>query len=198
MAVPGDCSVKPRVCVVSRNALLRSALTTLLEELGHVLVMDQREAEVTLVDLVDPAAPGTRAPNERAIALVRQGDDPLDLLARGFRGYLRLQVGPEDLERALAAVQRGEAWAERWALERLALGTPEPTPVPTPRERQVLRHLAEGRSNRDIARLLGIAEATVKAHITSLFEKFSVSSRLELVVKQRDTATPASSRRRSA
>lgn len=197
MAVRDDGSAKPGVCIWSQNALLRSALTTLVRGLGYPVVEHPRQAAVTVVDLVDRAPPAAPAPTGRAIALVREADDPVELLGLGYRGYLRVRATPEQLQLALAAVHRGEAWAERWALERLALGASAPAPAPTLRERQVLRHLAEGRSNREIARLLGIAEATVKAHITSLFDKFSVNSRLELVVKQREAVASGRLRGRS-
>ena len=57
----------------------------------------------------------------------------------------------------------------------------------TGREREVLRLLAEGRSNRAIARQLGLSEATVKGHVSRLLDKLNASSRLEAVVRATDT-----------
>jgi DNA-binding NarL/FixJ family response regulator len=67
----------------------------------------------------------------------------------------------------------------------------EPTRAGAPhlsvREREVLRLLAEGRSNRAIARQLGLSEATVKGHVSRLLDKLNASSRLEAVVLATNT-----------
>lgn len=63
-------------------------------------------------------------------------------------------------------------------VEERATVTSEPTL--TPREQQIASAIATGQSNRDIAARLGITEQTVKNHLTSIFEKVGVSSRLQL------------------
>lgn len=74
---------------------------------------------------------------------------------------------------------------------RESIQVPAPAPL-TPRERQIASAIADGRSNRDIAVRLGITEQTVKNHLTSIFEKVGVDSRLQLALALvRQMTTPA-------
>jgi DNA-binding NarL/FixJ family response regulator len=65
---------------------------------------------------------------------------------------------------------------------RESASSPALTPALTPREHQIAQAIANGRSNRDIASLLGITEQTVKNHLTNIFGKVGVGSRLQLAL----------------
>jgi DNA-binding NarL/FixJ family response regulator len=86
--------------------------------------------------------------------------------------------------RAIRAAHAGEAVIDPKAAARLleALGRSQPTPgALTPRETQVLTHVARGEANRDVAGALGIAEETVKAHMKSILAKLQANDRTHAV-----------------
>jgi DNA-binding NarL/FixJ family response regulator len=113
----------------------------------------------------------------------------LDALAVGARGVLLKSAAPEDVTKAIHVVLNGGMWATRhivvaaWfdqSRHRPRAGSPLIEPRLTPREMEVLRHAAGGLANRDIALTLTISEATVKAHLTSIFQKLGVRGRARL------------------
>ena len=99
--------------------------------------------------------------------------------------------GEEELMQAIQDVMQDASWFSRSVVERLAeirSGSADHARIGelTRRERQVLEHLARGRSNAEIARELGIAAQTVRNYITSVYEKIGVKSRVEAVVWARE------------
>jgi DNA-binding NarL/FixJ family response regulator len=130
-------------------------------------------------------------------ALVVLGDTPsdeeaLDCFAAGARGYCNTHAVPELLRRVADVVLQGGLWIGETLMQRLLQGTarmPIPAPADAPpdwaallteRERQVATAVAEGASNKEIARQLGITERTVKAHTGAIFEKLGVRDRMQL------------------
>ena len=104
----------------------------------------------------------------------------------------------EMLCRCIRAVHEGQIWADhnqqRFIIEALAVGQPQPikgangTNLLTKREDELVRLVAEGLSNRDISRRLGLTEHTVRNYLFRIFNKLGTSNRLELalyVIKQR-------------
>ena len=114
-----------------------------------------------------------------------------DCLVAGADGCLLKDTSETDMAAALRTSVTGTALDPRIAfqLARDLTSATAPAQVPhlTGREREVLRLLAEGRSNRAIARQLGLSEATVKGHVSRLLDKLNASSRLEAVVRATDT-----------
>ena len=131
----------------------------------------------------------------RAVVMLTTSSDERDLvtsLRSGARGYLLKDMEPERLVDALAAVVDGEtvvAPEMTSVLARVVKGgevepvRPDRFSSLTPRELEVLRHLAEGRSNKEIARELGITDGTVKLHVRSILGKLEVRSRVEAAVR---------------
>jgi DNA-binding NarL/FixJ family response regulator len=121
----------------------------------------------------------------------------LGLLA-GARGYCDRRLGPVLVRKAVDVVQGGEIWIERRviphllrkvkALGRRDHGTDPPGPVGPllrllgARELEIARLVGAGASNKEIAAQLSITEATVKAHLTSIFRKLRVTDRLRLAL----------------
>ena len=104
----------------------------------------------------------------------------------GARGYLLKDVDRETLFRSVRAVARGEALLDSQDLETVLAGEVQARgdeSTLTQREDEVLRALVEGASNKSIARSLDISERTVKAHLTSIYEKLGVQSRTEAVAR---------------
>jgi DNA-binding NarL/FixJ family response regulator len=113
------------------------------------------------------------------------------VIGAGAKGYLKHTAKESEIRMAIDIVQDGSVWAPRKVLARLlesssnevATAQASPEPKFTGREEQVLKLLVAGRPNRDIARTLGIDEATVKAHVGRLMRKVGVANRIALSVQ---------------
>ncbi|MFN8482097.1 MAG: response regulator transcription factor [Anaerolineae bacterium] len=130
-----------------------------------------------------------QAPSLLVIALSDQedGQDSVAALQAGARGYLPRRVTAAELGQAIRTVRQGGVVLDPLAaanlLQRLQR-QPTPTPPPetlTPREREVLRLMVEGLTNKAIAVRLGISEHTVKFHIGAILGKLGAGSRTEAV-----------------
>ncbi|MEN8129688.1 MAG: response regulator [Pseudomonadota bacterium] len=117
--------------------------------------------------------------------------DLVEALRNGARGYLLKDMEPDDLVVALREIVAGKTVVApnlTQVLARVIQGDvpPEPKPSPiddlTPRESEILGLLAEGQSNKVIARNLGISDGTVKLHVKAILRKLSIHSRVEAAV----------------
>jgi len=132
-------------------------------------------------------------PALRLIVIGPAGNDALvmDSIIAGARAYLDLTAGPRVVREAIEVVVSGSIWAPRRLLSRLIdrlLLTTEGAANPmgprlTARERQVMDLILLARSNREIARELGIEERTVKAHVGRLMRKTGADNRIDLSMK---------------
>jgi two-component system, NarL family, nitrate/nitrite response regulator NarL len=119
-------------------------------------------------------------------------DDITAALQLGARGVVLKDAGPELLFRSIRAVFEGGYWLGAEAIGGLldAVRTVGPAPQPparrpfnlTPRELDVIRAVAGGHTNKEIAKQFGVAEDTVKHHLTSIFDKVGTANRLELAL----------------
>jgi DNA-binding NarL/FixJ family response regulator len=98
----------------------------------------------------------------------------------GAAGVLYKDIDPDALVRAIRSVRDGNVLLAPEALGSLVRGSRADTL--TPREREVLARIADGRSNREIARLLALSEKTVKAHVSSVLAKLGVQDRTQAAV----------------
>jgi DNA-binding NarL/FixJ family response regulator len=121
-------------------------------------------------------------------------DALLSGIRAGARGYLRKDVTVETLVRAIRVLHDGgtffqPALTEKLlrGVQRVGAGAAEPAPEMmdplTPRETEVMRLVAGGYSNREIADALGAAEATVKVHVSSILSKLGVRDRVQAVLR---------------
>lgn len=117
--------------------------------------------------------------------------DLVEALRAGARGYLLKDMEPDDLVVALRDIVAGKTVVApnlTQVLARIVQGDtpPEPEPSPiddlTPRESEILGLLAEGQSNKVIARNLGISDGTVKLHVKAILRKLGIHSRVEAAV----------------
>ncbi len=150
-----------RVAVAASDPVRHADLAARVALAGHSLA-DDEEAEIVLTD---EAAP------------VREG---MPVLRMG-RGGMPPSLTPAQLDAALRAVRVGL----RVSLEDPSgFGPAEPArALLTPREMEILRCLADGMSNKSVARALGISAHTVKFHLEAVFAKLGVASRAEAVAK---------------
>ena len=159
------------------------------------------DPDVVLLDLRMPGLDGLSVLERLAaldlrcaVVMLTTSSDERDLvtsLRSGARGYLLKDMEPDQLVDALAAVVDGETvvapemtsvLAKVVKGGELASGRPDRFSSLTPREFEILRHLAEGQSNKEIARDLGITDGTVKLHVRSILRKLEVRSRVEAAV----------------
>ena len=177
--------------------MARSGLRAILEESGARVVEEGdgssvpglTEADVILVDgdeLLEEVADAITEGGVQALVVISEDDRPVRALQglplRGW-GVVTPDASPEELEAAVAAVVEGLVVLPRLLTVRVLHSTAaEDLDEPlTNREREVLELLAQGLSNKLIARRLHISEHTVKFHISSLYAKLDVSSRAEAV-----------------
>jgi len=191
-----------RVLVADDHQLVRAGLQSLLDGVDDMTVVgaaaDGAEAvdlvagtrpDVVLMDLSMPGVDGVEAtrrilgghPDTAVVVLTSYADRDriLDALDAGAIGYLLKDAEPAELLQGIRSAARGESpldpRAARTVLgarrERRALGDL------TDREREVLALVAKGLANKQIARSLGITERTVKAHLTSVFQRIGVTDR---------------------
>ena len=155
--------------------------------------------DVLLLDLVMPGVDGLGAlellagsgPDSgvevRTLVVTSFGDhrSVAPAIRAGARGYLSKDVEPSALAAAIRAVAAGHVLLSPEAAAALAAGSGtqtglDPTePQLTVREREVLRLLAEGKSNREIARMLTVSEKTVKTHVSNVLMKLGVADRTQ-------------------
>jgi len=137
---------------------------------------------------------GVRAPVVM-LTMSREDADLAAALRAGARGYLLKDIEPEELVPALQAAVSGNNVVARelvGSLARLVGGKPGPAPAAprpaapfaalTPREREILECIADGMSNKMIARALDITDGTVKLHVKAILRKLGMRSRVEAAV----------------
>jgi DNA-binding NarL/FixJ family response regulator len=120
----------------------------------------------------------------------QRDEDVLRAITTGAKGYVSEEASPQEFKRAIREVHAGSVWAPRHVLatfiERSTASArkvqPQTDDKISDREREVLRLLVSGCSNREIASELGIEERTVKAHVAQLLRKVGVKNRIALSV----------------
>jgi DNA-binding NarL/FixJ family response regulator len=196
-----------RVMIVDDHPLVRQGLEQLLGaddgfevvaslENGR-LAVDGVQAIAPDVVLMDVSMPGLdgvaatrellrRRPASRVVMLTSYAEDETVIAAidAGASGYLLKDAEPDELLRGVRAAAKGEApLAPRAARALLAARHRAPADDHlTPREEEVLALVGRGLANKQIAVELGISEKTVKAHLTSVFQRIGVFSRTEAAI----------------
>jgi DNA-binding NarL/FixJ family response regulator len=161
-----------RVGIAARGPERLAALGRLLEALGHVVVMDGEAADVVLADQERP----------------RDSDRPSVVLGGAdvdAQGLLPETASPAQIDAALRAVAQG-LLVRSATVRALGFGATqesEPRSLLTPREAQVLDAIADGLTNKAIARRFGISLHTVKFHVESVFRKLDARTRTEAVAR---------------
>jgi len=153
----------------------------------HVIVMEARMPKLDSVDVIKRI----KAEHPEATILVltsSEEEECLELLRAGAGGYLLKSAKGEELAQTIRMVRAGQFVCDPLVERRLLKHAVRSQPVAlnfgqhlTRREAEVLKLVARGMGNRDIAGYLGLAERTVKGHMMSIFSKLGVGSRTEAV-----------------
>jgi DNA-binding NarL/FixJ family response regulator len=161
---------------------------------GAVAAAARLRPDVVLLDVVMPRMDGVEAtrrlrelvPDTRVLVLTSFAaeDQVVDAVRAGAAGYLLKDVEPADIAAAIGAVHRGDAYLHPEAAAHVIAavhhdGQPPGAEQLTPRERDVLALVGEGRSNREIAHELTVTEKTVKTHVSNILRKLGVRDRTQ-------------------
>lgn len=194
--------------VTSPHVLIRKSLSALLGRVPGVKVvfdldslLDDLELvrrlkpNILLIDAVSPSVDlkvlgqaTTLVPEAKVLLLSEDADETrqLESIRQGAYGFISKNCDPETLEKALKLVSKGEVWISHRVVSRLVGTFVRGRSSPggdrnglTRREQEILALLADGCSNKEIASTLCVSEHTVRAHLTSLYKKIPVTSRLE-------------------
>jgi len=192
-----------RILIVDDHAVVRQGLRMFLSLDGELEIVgeavDGRQAvalarqlqpDVVLMDLLMPVMDGVTAigilrrevPEAEVVALtsVLEDNAVIGAIRAGAIGYLLKDTEADELIRAIKAAANGQVQLSPKAAARLMreVRTPESAEL-TEREAEVLRLLARGLSNKEIAQALVIGEKTVKTHVSNILSKLNVSSRTQ-------------------
>ena len=204
-----------RVLIADDHALVRRGLEQLVGSAADIdvvgTVADGAQAveavarlapDVVLMDISMPVRDGIEAtrqivaahPHVRVVMLTSFADQRkvVDAIAAGASGYLLKDGDPDDVAAAVRAAHAGDAPLDPKAArllidaQRQGAGRSASGPELSVREREVLLLVVEGLANKQIARRLGIAERTVKAHLTAVFQALGVADRTQAALWARD------------
>src|SRR3954470_3849573 len=193
-----------RILIADDHAVVRQGLKMFLsldpelEILGEagdgkkaIEMARQLQPDIVLMDLLMPVLGGVEAtaqirremPDVEVIALTSVLEDKsvVDAVRAGAIGYLLKDTESDELIRAIKAAAAGKVRLSPKAAARLMreVRTPDNPETLTDRETDVLRLLAMGQSNKEIAQTLSIGEKTVKTHVSNVLAKLSVTSRTQ-------------------
>lgn len=201
-----------RILIADDHYVVRQGLAALLVARNGMQVVGEaatgREAvdlartllpDVILMDMIMPGMDGPQAialikqdnPNARILVLTSfgEGKQVATAIQAGALGYLLKDSTPDDLLHAIRSVYRGSLALTQDLALKLMQTQPAPTPLDqlTERETDVLRLLAQGQSNQEIATHLHISMTTVRSHVSNILMKLNVSNRTQaaLVAKER-------------
>ncbi len=205
---------KVSVLLVDDHAIVREGLRALLEDtiasiVGEaangdeaVAMTDRLQPNLVLMDLKMPGLPAAdairviraRHPSTQILVLTSSAEDKQvqEMISAGALGYVLKDVAKAELVRAMTTVARGEPWlhaeAQRMLVNRMRRPAElDPLELLTDRERSVLRLLAQGKSNRAIARSLQLTEGTIKGYVSNILAKLKLEDRTQaalLAVRQ--------------
>ncbi|CAM5386138.1 response regulator [Streptomyces aurantiogriseus] len=188
-------SVRPGITVVGTAVDGRDAVAKALELRPDVVLMDVRMPELDGVEAV--VVLRARAPECRVVMLTTFDDEEyvVQALRAGASGYLLKDLPAEELAHAVRLAHAGVTQLDSSVARRLtaALPTPGPAPGPpgpsvalSPREIDILRLVARGHTNREIAARLYLSEGTVKNHVSRILGRLALRDRTQAALRARD------------
>ncbi|MBM6589491.1 response regulator transcription factor [Brevibacterium sp. RIT 803] len=190
-----------RVILVDDHPVVRAGLRSVIDAPDHIAVVGEASSGEEALALVDELAPDvvmcdlrlgegidgievTKRLNamqqKPAVLILTTFDNDSEIVAAlnaGASGYLLKDINPEDISTAIEKASRGETYLPPEISSKVIAALRNPGPKLTRRERDVVKLLATGASNAQIAQELFVTEATVKSHLVNVFTKLGVDSR---------------------
>jgi DNA-binding NarL/FixJ family response regulator len=196
-----------RILLADDHLIVREGLKALLEGEGFAVVAEvadgheavrvarERCPDIAVVDFGMPLLNGCNAareilqacPRAKAILLTMHTEDHyvLEALRAGIKGYVVKTQAAADLVRAINEVQKGMVYLSPGISQTVVQAYLTKSDVPpdplTPREREVLQLVAEGKTTKEVAKLLGISVKTAESHRTRIMEKLEIHETASLV-----------------
>ena len=179
------------VDIVGEAGGVEQAVTVIRETHPDVVLLDVHMPDGGGVSVIGALAGGEHVPRFLALSVSDAAEDVIAVIRAGARGYVTKTIAAHELADAVRRVNDGDAvFSPRLAgfvLDAFA-GPPAEAPVGgdpeldqlTPREREVLQHIARGYMYKEIGHRLSISTKTVEAHVSSVLRKLQLSSRHEL------------------
>ncbi|MBP8138990.1 MAG: response regulator [Alicycliphilus sp.] len=188
--------------VVGEAGDAAEALRQLPQLRPDVILLDNHLPGVRGVDAIAGLLEASQGSRVLMLTVSEDGEDLGAALRHGAQGYLLKTIDGDLLAQAIRRAARGEPVVSPEMMGKLVAafqsqGAPEPEPAPddanaapqlSPREEEVLREIARGASNKEIARTLAIAETTVKIHVQHILRKLGLTSRVQAAVYASDRA----------
>jgi DNA-binding NarL/FixJ family response regulator len=180
MALHSVLSGHSQICIVGEAADGESGISIYREFKPDVVVLDLRLPRLSGFEVIVQLR--KESPPARIVILSNyQGSEDIYRAVRsGAMAYLTKDASGEELLNAIESVDRGLRYLPHLALDRLAERMP--SVELTPRESEVLACITQGRSNREIAEQLRIAEKTVRIHVSSVLEKMGARDRTQATI----------------
>ena len=183
----------PEVEVVGEASGGQQAIDEVPAARVQVMLLDLRMPMVSGLQVLEALGARGALPPTLIVTTFEAAEELVKAAERGARGYLRKDVTLERLMGAIRSLASGGTAFHPALSERLGRVRPAAKPAPaedavpaaealTPREREVLRLLAAGLSNREIATVLASAEGTVKHHVSSVIAKLAARDRTQAVL----------------
>lgn len=193
-------SQQPDLRVVGEAGDAAEALRLLPTLRPDVILLDNHLPGVRGVDAIAGLREASQGSRVLMLTVSEDGQDLAAALRNGAQGYLLKTIDGDLLAQAIRRAARGEPVVSPEMMSKLVAafqsqGAPtpellpdeaEPASVLSPREEDVLREIARGLSNKEIARALDIAETTVKIHVQHILRKLGLSSRVQAAVYASD------------
>ena len=193
-------SQQPDLRVVGEAGDAAEALRLLPALRPDVILLDNHLPGVRGVDAIAGLREASQGSRVLMLTVSEDGQDLAAALRNGAQGYLLKTIDGDLLAQAIRRAARGEPVVSPEMMGKLVAafqsqGAPTPEPLPeeeepasvlSPREEDVLREIARGLSNKEIARALDIAETTVKIHVQHILRKLGLSSRVQAAVYASD------------
>jgi len=189
-------ALKDEECIdiVAEVENLCDVIDVAFELKSDIILLDIAQTEFNVEEILAEVAKNSPDVKILPVALDLKDEEIQLLIKAGARGYISTKnASKADLISAIKSVQRGEFWIERKIIAKLLIKefhndfktdkfAQNPKELLTEREKEVLRYLCKGFSNKEIASSLFISDKTVKCHLNSIFKKLNISSRIEAIL----------------